>query len=68
MGRIFQLLNLESKLPNFSVGQLKSPTNIEGWEECLFNHDKISILAVIAWRLWPLGGTHTLPIEHLVKF
>jgi len=30
MGRIFQLLNLESKLPNFSVGQLKSPTDIEG--------------------------------------
>jgi len=23
-------LNLESKLPNFSVGKLKSPTNIEG--------------------------------------
>jgi len=61
MGKIFQLLNLESKLPNFSVGKLKSPTNIEGWEEWLFNQDKISILA---WRLWPLWGTYTLPIEH----
>jgi len=36
-GRIFQFLNLENKLPNFSVGKLKSPTNIEGWEEWLFN-------------------------------
>jgi len=33
MGRIFQSLNLESKLPNLSVGKLKSPTNNEGWEE-----------------------------------
>ena len=67
-GRIFQLLNLESKLPNFSVDKLKSSTSIEGWEEWLFNQDKISILVALAWRLWPLWGTYTLPMEHLVKF
>jgi len=45
--------------------KIKSPTNIEGWGEWLFNQDKISILVALAWRLW---STYTLPIEHLMKF